>query len=417
MDYDSAPILAARANILSHIGVFASAKQRIASAIDLERDNGGYWALYGEILSELGDYGGALASYQMKSPPDAADAHYRRGLIHERMGQLDEATACYRKAPGHALAECSLAYMELVRGNYGRAWELYEARWRAQTKEETEPHILSNPRWARQRDAVVLVYAEQGMGDTIHFCRYAHMLHTRYGCRVYLEVQKPLVRLLQSLPGIDKVFAYDGDIPTDIQYVLPMLSLPLALGLNTEAALASVPYIGVHPQEIVLTFNALRVGLCWAGGQRINPLKLLEIDKRRDIPLWELSPLAELEDIYWVSLQVGEPSVQALNSPLSIFDITDTLQDFYDTAQLISCLDVVVTIDTAVAHLAGAMGKRVLLMVRFDPCWRWHNERNAKLCYPTLEVFRQKSYGDWGSVVAAVKERLRALQQLSVSGS
>jgi hypothetical protein len=402
MDFSAPALCAVRSELLRCLGKSDSALELAFASGNLEK--------IGAADAESGNFDVALYHYiQCYS----AEAVYRAGLINERLGKLEASRDNYIEAllidPTHALARVSLAYVELIRGNYRLAWELYEARWRAQTVEETEPHILSNPRWERQKNSVVLVYAEQGMGDTIHFARYAPLLFIRYDCQVYLEVQKPLVGLLQQLPHIARVFAADDEIPTDIAYVIPLLSLPRVLALNTEQELSrpTVPYLTAKP--LAIDALGLRVGLCWAGGQPIDLFNLLATDRRRDISLCELDSLSGLEGFSFISLQYGHPRVQIFGSPIRFVDVPP-INDFSDTAALINALDVVVTIDTAVAHLAGALGKRVLLMARFDPCWRWRNATTAKICYPMLEVFRQTKLDDWSEVVTGIGDRLIALR-------
>lgn len=419
MDLESDIAFAIRSDLLRRLGYFDKAMPLAKRAITLNPNKSSYYDLLGMIQAGSNQFELALTSYSksLKLNSNSSEVNYRIGLIYERQNKLELARDYYLRSlecdPSNAVARVSKAYMDLIRGNYRVAWQDFEARWQAQTVPEWEPHILASPRWSKQRDSIVLVYAEQGMGDTIHFVRYAHLINQRYGCKVYLEVQKPLVRLMQTLPHIDKVFACDGDVPTDIQYVISTMSLPGVLGLNSEQTLSqvTVPYFDSGPNWRARLFDlkGLKVGLCWSGGQQLDSFNLLAVDKRRDISLYQLSPLAELDNISWVSLQVGPQSLQRYNSPLKLIDCTDELSDVYDTAALIDNLDVVVTIDTAVAHLAGALGKTVLLMARFDCCWRWQSSRTAALCYPNILVLRQTSLDDWSSVVSQVKDRLIAL--------
>jgi hypothetical protein len=261
---------------------------------------------------------------------------------------------------------------------------------------------------------VLLLHAEQGLGDTLQFCRYAPLAAAR--ARVVLEVQAPLARLLSSLPGVSQVIARGEALPAfDAQ--APLLSLPRAFGTTIETVPARVPYLAADPDQAaawgrrLAALPGLKVGLCWAGEPRAGFPELAAIDARRSISLAALAPLAKVAGVSFVSLQKGAPAAQAADPPppMALFDYTAELADFADTAALVENLDLVISVDTSVAHLAGAMARPVWLLNRFDTCWRWLLDRQDSPWYPTLRLFRQTTPGDWTSVIADLRQALHIL--------
>jgi len=262
-------------------------------------------------------------------------------------------------------------------------------------------------------DRVILLHAEQGFGDTLQFCRYVPRMPD--GAKVVLEVQRPLVGLLSRLPGITTIVARGETLPR-FDLHCPLMSLPRAFGTTLETIPGTTPYVAADPRRAVswrerlAGLDGLRVGLVWAGSRRSGP-ELLAVDRRRSIGLETMASLGEVPGVSFISLQKGEPGAQSGNPPrgMALQDFTAKLRDFEDTAALIDGLDLVISVDTAVAHLAGALGKPVWLLNRFDTCWRWLLNREDSPWYPLLRQFRQPSSGDWNTPMRAAQDALQRL--------
>ena len=255
-------------------------------------------------------------------------------------------------------------------------------------------------------DRTILLHAEHGLGDTLQFCRYVPLMV----CRIILEVQAPLVRLLSRLPGVMQIVARGDKLPP-FDLHCPLLSLPHAFGTTLDTIPAGMPYLSADPalaanwQERLLGLDGLRIGLVWAGGRRFKD------DRRRSIALKTLAPLGDVSGVSFVSLQKDEAAAQAADPPhgMMLHDFTTDLHDFEDTAALVVNLDLVISVDTAVAHLAGALGKPVWLLNRCDTDWRWLLNRDDSPWYPTLRQFRQSRPGDWNSAICAARDALQRL--------
>ncbi|MEC4593437.1 glycosyltransferase family 9 protein [Nitrospirillum amazonense] len=285
----------------------------------------------------------------------------------------------------------------------------YERRWDTDLMKAAR-RTYSQPRWRGQRAetgrSTLLLHAEQGMGDVLQFCRYAPLAAER-GHAVVLEVYRPLLRLLHSLPGVAEgrvrlVATGDPLPPFDLH--CPLMSLPLAFGTTLDTVPAATPYLAADPTDLSRWRDAvaaggpgLKIGLAWAG----NP-KTSVPDRRRSIDPTLLAPLADVPGVRLFSLQ----KEGAAPAGLSLTDLMGGAADFADTAALISQLDLVISVDTAVAHLAGALGRPVWLLNRFDTDWRWLLGRDDSPWYPTLRQFRQTSPGDWQDPIARACDAL-----------
>jgi hypothetical protein len=335
------------------------------------------------------------------------------------LGRSAEADASFREAlrlqPDQADAHANRGMALLLAGQFEEGWREFEWRWKTAFM-ATRARNFAAPLWNGEAigDRVLLLHAEQGLGDTLQFCRYAPLITG--GARVVLEVQASLVRLLSRLPGVAQIVARGESLPP-FDLHCPLLSLPRAFGTTLETIPAATPYLAADPAEATLwrkrlaSLPGLRVGLVWAGGPRTPVPKLIAIDMRRSLTLKTLAPLAEVSGVSFVSLQKSSPAAQAANPPpgMALADFSVELHDFAATAALIEALDLVISVDTSVVHLAGALGKPVWLLNRFDNCWRWMLKREDSPWYPTLRQFRQPSAGDWSSVISAVKDALQHL--------
>jgi hypothetical protein len=295
----------------------------------------------------------------------------------------------------------------LLAGELTEGWAQYEWRWRLK-KQLKHVRPFKQPLWAGEETGgrVLLLHAEQGFGDTLQFCRYAPLVAAR-GHRVILEVQRPLAPLLTDLPGVERVISHGDPLP-HFDLHCPMLSVPGILGTTADTIPSAVPYLAAEPamvarwRERLAALPGKKVGLVWAGNPNMSA------DRRRSIELAQLASLADVPGVSFISLQKGSPALQAIAPPpgLVLHDWTVELSDFAATASLIEALDLVIGVDTSVIHLAGALGKPVWLLNRFDCCWRWLKGCDDSGWYPGLRQFRQSSPGTWAAPIAELQAAL-----------
>jgi tetratricopeptide (TPR) repeat protein len=360
----------------------------------------------GLALQGLGRLEEAFTELQtaVQRQPDSPDILSNLGGVLRDLGRAEEAEVTWRKVlardPSHASAHFNLGAVLLARGDFAAGWAKFEWRDRVPGR---RPREFTQPRWRGEElgGGVLLIHAEQGFGDAIQFCRYVPMAARRG--RIVLEMPGPLVRLMQGLSGVDRVIAQGGALPR-IDVHCPMLSLPHVFGTTVETIPADVPYVQAPESALwksrVGGLAGLRVGLCWAGSAGYR------YDRWRSLTSGELVALAGVPEVSLVSLQ-KDPG-HSVPPELKLHDWSAELRDFADTAALIAELDLVISVDTAVAHLAGALGKPVWLLNRFDPDWRWMQGGERSLWYPSLRQFRQPARDDWGSVMTAAARALAA---------
>ncbi|MBF2026439.1 MAG: tetratricopeptide repeat protein [Oscillatoriales cyanobacterium C42_A2020_001] len=480
--------------ILCQMKRFEEAIRHIQRLVELQPQFAEGWKNLGSALQEQGKFEEAIASYQraialepnhpdvhqnlstalleMDRPfeavthaervvalkPDFADGHYNLGYALRRAGHIEAAIASYQQAialkPDMALAHKNLGHALLLTGEFPKGFQEIEWRWQ---QPGWAPRPLTQPAWdgSDLTGKTILLYAEQGMGDTLQFIRYVPFVKAKGG-RVIVECQAALLPLLSLMPAIDQLVAQDSSLP-DFDVHAPLMSLPRIFGTTVETVPADIPYILVeksqesgaegvrewmsgrvseipstvrlsvstvtldetahaethppihsspspfptphHPSSIA---NPLKVGIVWAG----NPGH--RNDRFRSCKLEQFRPVLEVANVEFYSLQKGEAEKQLQAHPdLPVQDLSDRLQSFVDTAIAISQLDLVITVDTAVAHLAGALGKPVWLLLMFAADWRWIADRDDTPWYPTMRLFRQTSPGDWAGVFERVAETLR----------
>ncbi len=372
----------------------------------------------GVALEAQGQLDAAIASFReaIRLKPDYAEAHNNLGAALKSQGRLDAATASFRKAlalkPDFADAHWNLALVQLLEGNFREGWKEYEQRLEFE-ENAMLTRCFPQPQWEGDdlTGRTILLIAEQGLGDTIQFVRYAPLI-ARRGGKVVVWSRPQLNRLLQRVPGVDRVLV-QGDPFPPFEVQCPLLSLPRVFGTTVQSVPAEVPYLSADPElasRWSLRFAAedrrRRIGLAWAGSPTHKG------DRIRSISPSLLSPLAAAKEARFFSLQKGDAAKQAnlLPAQMQVTDWTEELTDFADTAALIANLDLVISVDTAVAHLAGAMGKPVWLMLPFMLDWRWLLDRPDSPWYPTMRLFRQPKLGDWSSVVDAVAAELQRPQ-------
>jgi Flp pilus assembly protein TadD len=338
----------------------------------------------------------------------------------------EEAEQCCREAlainPASAEAHSNLALALLTMGRLEEGWREYEHRWEVEAMSSPLP-VLPRPRWFGQElnGETVLLYAEQGFGDTLQFCRYVPMVAAAGG-RVVLVVPKALRRLMATLDGVaDLLSEEDSAALPPFDYHCPLLSLPFAFDTSMQSIPAPASYLRADADDwsdFLGGLPGLKVGLVWAGKSRAAQPHAVAIDKRRSMGLSEMAPLLSVPGCSFVSLQLGPPAaqMQALPEDVTLHDVSGRMGDWANTADLIMGLDLVIAVDTAVAHLAGALGKPVWMLNRFDSCWRWFLGRDDTPWYPSMRQFRQTSRGDWTGVIervrAALAERSRQADTL-----
>jgi tetratricopeptide (TPR) repeat protein len=369
------------------------------------------------IQSRLGKKDTALASYDraLTVRPDYAEALSNRGVTLQELKRFEEALASYDRAltvrPDYAEAHWNEALLRLLTGDFSRGWVKYEWRWEGSLA--LPKRNFSPPLWLGA-DAIdgkaILLHSEQGFGDTIQFCRYVPLVAAR-GARVILEVERPLQELMTTLVGATQVISKGNPLP-DFDFQCPLLSLPLAFGTRHETTPSVTPYLRAPVQALKswqarLAPNARpRIGLVWSG----KPTH--KNDQNRSISLRSLIPLLDIEATF-VSLQqdVRTDDATVLKDQSSILYFGDALKNFSDTAALISNLDLVISVDTSVAHLAGALAKPVWVLLPFVPDWRWLLDRIDSPWYPTARLFRQDDTRAWDNVIARVHAALYELVQ------
>lgn len=377
----------------------------------------------GNALQALGRLEEAVACHEqaLAIAPEHPQAHGNLGLALASLGRWDAAMSSFERAleldPENAGIHLARAQLELLLGDFARGLVHYEWRKRVHGRRR-----LKGREWSGEPIApgeTLLLYAEQGLGDTVQFLRFVPLVEARTGAKTVLEVQEPMRRLALGVPGRREVVAAGEALPEFGRHC-SLMSLPLILfGDATEAKTGSgpnplelagaVPYLSV-PEEAARkaegwiprrqndeSDGTLRVGLVWAG----NPAHVR--DRFRSIPFSLLDTLRTLEGVGFYSLQLGEA---AANGAGKMADLSGVIEDMADTAALIDRLDLVIGVDSAVAHLAGALGRPVWTLLPFWPDWRWGLEREDCNWYPTMRLFRQRSPGDWDGVVEAVRAAL-----------
>lgn len=406
----------------------------------------------GILLGELRQHDAALASYRQAIAlrPDHADAHVNLGVLLAELDQVDEALSCYGRAlairPDYAMAlnnqaillkECgrfaeALACCEralrlqpdfadaqytraellLLVGDYASGWPLFEARWRSRYRPTTSPQAAI-PLWTGEPLAgkTLLIEPEVGFGDQIMFARYARLAEQR-GARVVLQASAPLCELFAGLSETITV-REEGDAAPAVDFRCPIMSLPQALGTTPDSVPAAFPYLGIPPARQALwrgrlgAARAPRIGLVWSGAAD----RYLDRNPRtaRSLPLRALAPLLRLPFAFHaLHKEIAPGDAELLGHFPALTSHAGELSDFADTAALIGEMDLVIAVDTAVAHLAGALGKPLWVMLPWATDYRWQGERETTPWYPAARLFRQSRAGDWEGVVERVGAALVA---------
>lgn len=400
-----------RAALAARRGAWQASVDAATRALTLQPGHTEALANRGAALRMLGRIEEALADYDMalRGNPRSAEAHNNRGVALAALNRHGEAIEAYTRAlelnPAYERARFNRAMSRLVLGDFAEGWKDHESRWSG-SEMHRGPRALGGRAWDGREDLrgkTLLLHAEQGMGDAIQFSRYARLVRDR-GARVILEVHAPLEPLMEGLDGVERVVALGEPLPAfDLHCAL--MSLPLAFGTRLESIPAQVPYLQVDETHIARFREApgagLRVGLAWSGS------RTLRNDANRSIALERLAPLAAPgRTLVAVQKDIRDADRAAMAS-LGVRSFDEALGDFRDTAALVQSLDLVVSVDTAAAHLAGALGKPVWVLLPFSPDWRWLLDRDDSPWYPTARLFRQPRPGDWDEPIARVAGALR----------
>jgi tetratricopeptide (TPR) repeat protein len=377
----------------------------------------------GAVLREQGKLDEAVRSLQkaLEINPRYAEAYRNLGVVFREQARFDEAIRSLQKAlefdPGYADAHKNLGLTLLRMGEFEAGWAHFEWRWRTGDK-TFKPRNFSQPPWDGRpiEGKSLLVHAEQGLGDTLQFVRYAPLVRAQ-GCHVILECQTTLRTLLSDCPCIDRLLARGEDLPC-FDYHVPLLSLPYFLGTHAGNIPADVPYLFAR-EDLVRVWrdrlsdsSGFKVGICWQGSPTYVG------DRPRSITLAHFAALAEISGVNLISLQKGVGTEQLADARFAVralgADWDETKGAFMDTAAVMRNLDLVVTADTAVAHLAGALGVPVWVALAKVSDWRWLLDREDSPWYPTMRLFRQETAGEWGPVFGRVAEAL--LEWLAARG-
>ncbi len=375
----------------------------------------------GNGLRDLNRLEDALASYDkaIALKPDFAEAYSNRGNALQELQRPEDALASCDKAialkPDDAEANSNQSHCLLRMGRFEQGWRQYE--WRKKHKEPIAARSFPQPLWSGAEDLegkILFIHWEQGLGDTIQFCRYARLAEAR-GAKVVLSVQEPLRRLLTQLSPTVQIIG-GAERPARFDYHSPLLSLPLAFATTRETIPAEIPYLGAEHERVEnwkqrLGGDGFKIGICWQG-------KKGKIDIGRSFSLREFVNIAAVPDVRLISLQKNDGTEQLANLPEGMnvetlgADFDAGPNAFLDTAAVMEHMDLVITSDTATAHLAGALGRPTWVALKRVPDWRWLLEGSKSRWYPTMRLFRQKLPGEWKPVFDDMLKELTGRPEL-----
>jgi len=416
------------ADAYNNLGAILSRQGKIEEAIAHYRTALQYSPVKAEIYNNLGnalkksgriDEALEMLQRALAARPGYAEAFNNMGVVLQFRGDYPAALLSYEKAimlkPEFAEARFNRATVDLLLGNFSRGWQGYEWRFRRRDWRRTYPHRYSQPRWdGSSFDGKTLyVHCEQGLGDILQFVRYLPWVKA-LGGRLILETIGPMVRLCRRIASVDQVVEPNphGRPAVDFDYFIPLLSLPAIFNTTLDTIPNQIPYLSATPEDLErwrprISPKGLRIGLVWAG---------TSTDPRRACPLAWFTPLTQLKNIHFYGLQKGiaaeQIEVEGLPKGMRLTNLGQEFEDFADTAAVVAQMDLVISIDTSVAHLAGAMGKPLWLLLPDIPDWRWLLDRNDTPWYPSAKLFRQKRPGEWQPVIQSIADDLVELARL-----
>ena len=419
-----------RGNILKELYRPEDALIGLDRAIELQPDYAEAYNNKGNVLQDLHRYEEALQWYDkaISLQPDYAEAYSNKGNALELLRRHQEAMEHFDAAitinPKFIDGYWHKALSQLSGGNYEMGWQNYEARWFK--KHALKPLYGNISRLETLKDIAdkkILIWSEQGLGDTIQFCRFIKPLN-ELGASITFVVQKPLMKVLGSLnSSCTLVDGINSELDC-FDFQSPLLSLPLLFQTRVDTVPAEVPYLSCDGDKRsqfssrLLKSKNLRVGIVWNGGFRVDHPELWAVNKRRNIDLEQIAKLRDISGVDFYSLQKGDPAESELIARRNelwpgIINCAQWLGNFSDTAALIENLDLIISVDTSTAHLAGALGKPVWILNRYDSCWRWLRGRSDSPWYPTAKIYQQSKPEDWGSIMGRVIFDLSSLAQLA----
>lgn len=417
-------ILSNQGAVFQKLRRFEDALVSYNSAIALTQDHAVIFNNRGVSLQELHRLDESIADFDraIALNPSYPQAYVNRGFVHHLRNHFSLAIADYKKAivlvPTFAAAHFNLSLSQLAIGDYAHGWLNYEWRWRAVPDTPARVFPEHQPLWTGQDllDKTIFLYAEQGLGDTLQFCRYIELVQRR-GAEIILEAPRELASLLSQMQGVKRLIQ-TGDEVGRFDYQCPLMSLPLAFRTELDSIPCPMGYLradavkSAHWRQKLSAHQRFKVGLVWSGGFRHDQPKLWGLNDRRNLPIDFLRSLNKV-DADFFSLQKGEAAEAELlvrtadaSLGLNVYACAGDLHDFSDTAALIENLDLVISVDTSTAHLAAALGKPVWILNRFDACWRWLSDRSDSPWYSSVRLYRQTREGDWDSLMGTLVDDL-----------
>ena len=395
---------------LRSLGKLEAAIACYRRALVLKPNNAGVYSNMGNALREIGRLETAMASHQqaVKLSPKSTEAYYNLGLVLRDLGQTDAALSCFDRAldldETHVDCQWDRALTLLEMGDLKAGFEAYEWRWKL---DRSPPRTFDVPMWdgSELNGKTVLVHHEQGFGDMIQFARYLPMIKERGG-QVVVETQPELARVFGTVKGIAKIYNRD-QTPPKHDFYISMMSLARIFGTEQATIPAKVPYISAPDSNAVQLPPSLgkikRVGIAWAGRPTHRN------DRNRSAGFKHFIEILGLPGISVFSLQKGPASgdISNFGCDALVTNLSGRINDFADTAAILSQLDLVITVDTALAHMAGAMGVTTWVAVPFAPDWRWMRGKDTTPWYPSMRLFRQKRHGAWEGVFSDIRRALR----------
>ncbi len=394
---------------LRSLGKLEAAVACYRRSIVLRPNNAGAYSNLGNALRDLGRLQLAVAAHQqaLKLAPEGQESYYNMGLALRDLGQNDQALAAFERTlsfnENHADCRWDRALTLLLKGNFIDGFTEYDWRWKL---ERSPPRGYAEPEWdgSELKGKTLLVHQEQGFGDMIQFARYIPMIKEKGGT-IVLETQPELSRLFSTLPGVDKVVNLGSPLPK-FDFFIPMMSLAKIFKTTAGSVPAKIPYLtppDLHAVQLPASMERqAQVGIVWAG----KPTH--KNDKNRSCQFTDFIELLGTPGVIVYSLQKGprERDITDNNCEALVLNLGGQLGDFADTAAAIQQLDLIITVDTSVAHLAGALGKPVWVLIPYAPDWRWMTGTDTSPWYPNMRLFRQKRYGEWDAVFSEVRRAL-----------
>nr|ADI23455.1 FOG: TPR repeat [uncultured nuHF1 cluster bacterium HF0770_35I22] len=396
--------------VLRRLGNKSAAVACYRKCLSLKPENAGVHSNLGNALRDLGQLELAAENHQraVKLKGGNPESHFNLGLVLRDLGKLQQALNSFNKAlelnPNHVDCQWDKALTLLTMGDYQNGFDQYEARWKL---ERNPPRTFSKPNWNGEslKNKRLLVFQEQGFGDMIQFSRFIPLVKD-LGAKVFVEVQPELYDLFLPLKGADKIIKKGNTLPA-FDFCIPMMSLYKSLCISEKNMPATFPYLFPPPNPSIKILkkpnpDEKTVGIVWAG----KPTH--KNDLNRSCSFEHFIDLIGMPNLTIFSLQKGgkEDAIKEFGCQELITDLSKRIKGFNDTASIISQLDLVISVDTATAHLAGALNKPVWVILPFAPDWRWMREDNLSVWYPSMKLFRQKEPRVWEPVLAEVKKHL-----------